>query len=115
MTGAEVPKTTGAAGSRCIAVVAVHGVGDHQPCASARAVGDMLAGRRIHENKPKYSVFRENLLRLKVGRTTGRPRGCYRSRGCRASHRPGRNRSALPGFLVPMIRTGTAFPMTRIG
>ena len=54
---------------RRIAVVAVHGVGDHPPCASARAVGDLLAGVSTHENRPKYSVFREKLLRLKVRRT----------------------------------------------
>ena len=64
------PETiTGTPLPRCIAVLAVHGVGDHPPCASARAVGDMLAGIRREGDRPKYSVFRESLLRLRVRKT----------------------------------------------
>ena len=62
------PDTAGAPAPRRIAVLAIHGVGDHPPCDSARAIGDMLAGIRQHGTRPKYSVFRENMLRMKVRR-----------------------------------------------
>lgn len=56
-----------------IAVVAVHGVGDHPPFASARNIGDLLANlKEPGTGEPRYSVFRENVLRLNVRKTLTR-------------------------------------------
>jgi hypothetical protein len=63
-----------ATSKRKIAVVAVHGVGDHEPFQSARAVGNLLANIKSGTDSPRYSPFHEIVLRLNVRRTvtTGR-------------------------------------------
>jgi len=49
-----------------IAVIAIHGVGDHQPFEMARAVGDMLEDLEDNPRQPRYSAFSEDWVRLNV-------------------------------------------------
>lgn len=50
---------------RRIAVITVHGVGDHPPFQTVRAIGDLLQDLD-HEGKPCYTPFTEHKLRLNV-------------------------------------------------
>lgn len=52
-----------------IAVIAIHGVGDHEAFDSGRAVSSLLANVRDSAHLPVYSDFRENLVRLNVRKT----------------------------------------------
>jgi hypothetical protein len=58
--------------SRRVAVVAVHGVGDHEPHASARQVADLLRSRPPSP-PPLYGEFREEHLRLPIQSLPGQP------------------------------------------
>jgi hypothetical protein len=50
-----------------IAVVAVHGVGDHAPFATAREIGDLLSNLEYKpDNSPRYAPFTEVVKRLNV-------------------------------------------------
>ncbi len=49
-----------------IALVAVHGVGDHLPGASAHAVADLLLRQRHPDGSPRYTSFGEEKVRLPV-------------------------------------------------
>jgi hypothetical protein len=51
-----------------VAVIAIHGVGDHQPFEMARAVGDMLEDLEDGPLHPRYSAFSEDWVRLNVAR-----------------------------------------------
>jgi hypothetical protein len=51
-----------------IAVVAVHGVGDHEPGASAHAVADLLLRQRNPDGSARYTSFGEEKVRLPVRR-----------------------------------------------
>ena len=47
-----------------IAVVAVHGVGEHERGASARSIADLLLRLRYGDADAQYTSFRENALRI---------------------------------------------------
>src|SRR5689334_9100961 len=49
-----------------IAVVAVHGVGEHEPGSSARSIADLLLRLRYGDADAMYTSFRENALRIPV-------------------------------------------------
>lgn len=49
-----------------VAVIAIHGVGDHQPFEMARAVGDMLEDLEDGPRQPRYCAFGEDWVRLNV-------------------------------------------------
>ena len=49
-----------------IAIVAVHGVGDHEPGASAHAVADLLLRQRHPDGSARYTSFGEEKVRLPV-------------------------------------------------
>lgn len=60
--------STGPAGGiRKIAVVAVHGVGDHPQYATAREIGDLLSNLEYKpHNSPRYAPFTEVVKRINV-------------------------------------------------
>jgi len=49
-----------------VAVIAIHGVGDHQPFEMAKAVGDMLEDLEDGPRQPRYCTFGEDWVRLNV-------------------------------------------------
>ncbi len=49
-----------------IAVVAIHGVGDHQPSEMANGVADLLADLKDGPRKPRYQAFLERKVRMNV-------------------------------------------------
>lgn len=49
-----------------VAVIAIHGVGDHQPFEMARAVGDLLQNLEGEALQPRYCPFHEEVVRLNV-------------------------------------------------
>ena len=49
-----------------VAVVVVHGVGDHEPYESARSIGDMLQNLKTSTGGLQYTPAHEEVLRLKV-------------------------------------------------
>ena len=49
-----------------VAVVAVHGVGDHEPGASAHAIADLLLRQRHPDGSARYTSFGEEKVRLPV-------------------------------------------------
>src|SRR5262245_55095497 len=49
-----------------IAVIAIHGVGDHQPFEMAKAVVDMLEDLEDGPRQPRYCKFGEDWVRLNV-------------------------------------------------
>jgi hypothetical protein len=51
---------------RRIAVVAIHGVGDHQPSEMAKSVGDILEDLENGPLHPRYCTFGESAIRLNV-------------------------------------------------
>src|SRR5262245_6165452 len=69
MGSSGVHMTAGPPPPKRIAVLAVHGVGDHPPSDSARSVCNLLAGVNATAASSRYSVFRESLIRLQVGKT----------------------------------------------
>jgi hypothetical protein len=53
-----------------VAVIAIHGVGDHQPFEMARAAGDMLENLDDGPGRPRYSQFEEDWVRVNVAPVT---------------------------------------------
>jgi len=49
-----------------IAVVAIHGVGDHQPCEMASAVSNLLEDLKDGPQQPRYRTFVERKIRMNV-------------------------------------------------
>ena len=49
-----------------VAVIAIHGVGDHQPFEMAKAVGDLLEDLEDGPRQPRYCTFGEDWVRLNV-------------------------------------------------
>ena len=61
------PKRQDATKSKRIAVVAIHGVGDHPQFATAREIGDLLSNLEYHPSKtPRYAPFTEVMKRINV-------------------------------------------------
>jgi hypothetical protein len=53
--------------ARRIAVIAIHGVGDHQPFATAKEIGDLLSDLEYQPSKtPRYAPFTEVVQRVNV-------------------------------------------------
>jgi hypothetical protein len=52
-----------------IAIIAIHGVGDHLPCASARSVADLLGRLGGREGHSFYPGFREATYHLPIRKT----------------------------------------------
>jgi hypothetical protein len=52
--------------SKRIAVIGIHGVGDHPPFATAREIGDLLSDREYQNGLPRYAPFTENVQRINV-------------------------------------------------
>jgi len=50
-----------------VAVIAIHGVGDHLPEAMAKAACGLLETRQTAAGVSRYEAFRENLVRIKIG------------------------------------------------
>jgi hypothetical protein len=63
--------------ARRIAVVAIHGVGDHKPYESARAVANLLARLRNGAGKPLYANAQEQVQRVNIDPAQTRGRGDY--------------------------------------
>jgi hypothetical protein len=53
--------------ARRVAVIAIHGVGDHLPDEMAKAAGSMLESRRDRAGNIRYSNFEEDRVRINVG------------------------------------------------
>src|SRR5688500_11922283 len=51
---------------RKIAVIAIHGVGDHEPFQSARAVAGLLSNLRQESGSSQYSALEEKVVRISV-------------------------------------------------
>jgi hypothetical protein len=49
-----------------VAVIAIHGVGDHPPFEMARSVSNLLEDLEDGPRKPRYTAFREDIVRLNV-------------------------------------------------
>jgi hypothetical protein len=49
-----------------VAVVAIHGVGDHPQFQTAREIGDLLLDLDEKDCEPRYVPFKERTLRLNV-------------------------------------------------
>lgn len=56
-----------------VAVIAIHGVGDHLPEEMAKAAGGMLESRQTPAGDSRYEAFRENPIRVKTGGVKLRP------------------------------------------
>ncbi|MGI8962811.1 MAG: hypothetical protein ACR2IV_24250 [Bryobacteraceae bacterium] len=62
----DSPVETNPTGDR-IAVIAIHGVGDHQPFATAREIGNLLSALEYHPSgTPRYAPFTEIVKRVNV-------------------------------------------------
>ena len=58
---------------RRIAVIAIHGVGDHQPEEMAKAAGGMLESRRTPAGESRYEAFSETPVRINIAGVQLRP------------------------------------------
>ena len=69
-----------------VAVIAIHGVGDHLPEEMAKAACGLLETRQTAAGGSRYEAFQENLVRIKIAGVKTEPPNPPTGRGTRGRH-----------------------------